>query len=102
MLRWGVRRTSQPCRFSKPLCASEMRLLRACLRPRILALVNARDRPGTLDVAALQGRPSHSADAARLEQVRADLALGVRERMLRALDLGLLMKAQKSASDGSR
>lgn len=64
--------------------------------------MDAPRRTALLDVAALHGRRSRSADAARREQIRADLALTIRERMLRALDLGLLMKSQKSALDESR
>lgn len=54
--------------------------------------------PGTLDVSALHGRPSRSADAARRKQIERDLALSVRERMLRALDLGVAMRAARERS----
>ena len=47
------------------------------------------DQPGTIPVSALSGRPSRSADAARLAQIRAELVLTPRERMLLALDGGV-------------
>jgi hypothetical protein len=59
------------------------------------------DRPGTLDVSVLHGRKSHSADAARVEQIRRDLALTVRERMVRALELGIAMKAKQETRPDS-
>jgi hypothetical protein len=60
-----------------------------------------RDHPGAIDVSALNGRKSRSADAARVEQIRRDLALTVRERMIRALELGVAMKATEEARAGS-
>ena len=44
--------------------------------------------PGAIPVWALSGRPSHSADQARLLQIRRDLALTPEERMIKALSLG--------------
>lgn len=54
----------------------------------------APDRVGTIPVWKLHGRPSASADAARVAQLRRVLALTPRERVLGALELGLQLKAR--------
>ncbi len=46
------------------------------------------EQPGLIPVSALHGRPSASADRARLEQIRRDLALTPRERLEQAIRLG--------------
>jgi hypothetical protein len=54
------------------------------------------DQPGAIPVSALHGRASASADAARLAQIRADLALTPLERVKKALDLGAARLEQTS------
>jgi hypothetical protein len=47
-------------------------------------------QPGLIPVSALHGRPSASADAARLQQILADLELTPRQRLEKAIRLGRL------------
>ena len=53
------------------------------------------EQPGTIPVWAVNGRPSASADAARLRQIRAELALSPLERVLLAIRLGALTTPPK-------
>ncbi|HSC88488.1 MAG TPA: hypothetical protein VLC09_14495 [Polyangiaceae bacterium] len=48
--------------------------------------------PGTLPLSKLHARPSASADAARRAQIARELAMTPRERVLRALELGVAAK----------
>lgn len=69
--------------------------------PILPLLMTGTEQPGTIPVAALHGRPSTSADSARLAQIRADLALSARERMLKALALATPSNAGTARPLGS-
>jgi len=47
------------------------------------------EQPGTIPISALNGRASSSKDAARLRQIQADLRLSPKERVIKALQLGI-------------
>lgn len=53
------------------------------------------EQPGAIPVWALNGRRSASADAARLRQIRAELALTPLDRVLLAIRLGALANPPK-------
>lgn len=53
------------------------------------------DRVGTIPVWKLNGKPSASADASRVAQLRRSLAMTPRERVLRALELGVQLKVRR-------